>query len=829
MNKFLRRLSALVHRRSLERQLEEDMAAHREMMPPDRRRNFGNPLRFQEEAADQWGWTWIDQLRQDLAYAARQFRRSPGFTLTAIAVLSLGIGVNLAEAYIFNAFLHRLDVRDVDSLVHFSRVTRQDGTRSAFSLPEIDFYRRNNTVLSAVLVESDVRDVHGQDSTDLRCPLVSGNYFTELGITPLYGRLLDEHDDRPGAPPVAVLGYDFWQNRFGGDPSIVLRTIRLNERPVQVVGIAPLRFGGLGVHADLWMTNAQYAYLTADPETGITGWADRRSSMFGRLKPGITLGAAQAQFRSLTDELHQQQPQYVAANAWLKLDPVNGSDLPTRPADLLLLGTFILLVLLVLFSACANLGNMLLARGLARQREIEIRLAVGAGRRRIIRQLMTENLLLAVLASVAALAVGKLAALLVWRIAAIPSHLRIITDWRVLAACAGLGLAATLGFGFAPALQIVKGGPRATRARKILVSVQVAASCVLLILSTFFIRAVQHSFHTIVAYDYSHMALVDPSFYLHPYAASESRRLAGEIAARLRQLPGVEAAAVVNFPPVLRARLARNPRAQFVVAEADPAYFDTVRLPLVEGRVFAPADPDPVVISESAARKLWPGQSPLGKSLVLAQQSRTVVGVVKDSGMNLIDDPESVEAYLPVSDQYVRFAVVVVRTAKRPSQLSAAIQSAASLPGVHPLVATFQGLIDQRFEGIRKMIRIIASLAAVATLLALIGIFGLLAFTVAQRTREIGVRMALGARAGDIVGIVLGQYLLPFGSGALAGMAVAAAAATVMRQLVYGMLPFDVLSFGSGLLLFAAVALIASIAPVHRALRIDPASALRYE
>ena len=170
MRKFLRRLSALVHRRSLERQLEEDMAAHREMMPPERRRNFGSTLRFQELAADQWGWTWIDQLRQDLAYALRQLRRSPGFALTAIAVLSLGIGVNLAEAYIFNAFLHRLDVRDVDSLVHFSRVTRQDGTRSAFSLPEIDFYRRNNTVLTAVLAETDVRDVHGQDSADLRCP-----------------------------------------------------------------------------------------------------------------------------------------------------------------------------------------------------------------------------------------------------------------------------------------------------------------------------------------------------------------------------------------------------------------------------------------------------------------------------------------------------------------------------------------------------------------------------------------------------------------------------------------------------------------------------------
>ena len=442
---------------------------------------------------------------------------------------------------------------------------------------------------------------------------------------------------------------------------------------------------------------------------------------------------------------------------------------------------------------------------------------------------MTENLLLAALASIVSLAVGKMAALLLWRIAGVPSSLRIITDWRILAACAGLGLAATLGFGLAPALQIVKGGPRATRARKILVSVQVAASCVLLILSSFFTRTIQHSFHAIVAYDYSHMALVDPSFYLHDGSPSEFRGQADAIAARLRQVPGVEAAAVVNFPPVFRPRLAHNPAAQFVVAEADPAYFDAMRLPLLAGRVFSPADPAPVVISESAARKLWPDQSPLGKSLALAQQNFTVVGVVKDSGLNRLTDPESVEAYVPISDRWARFAVVVVRTAHKPSPLSAAIQSAAAVSGLHPLVTTFQVLIDRQFEGFRKMTQVFGSLAAVATLLALIGIFGLLAFTVAQRTREIGVRMALGARTRDILAVVFGQYAVAFGCGALAGIAIAAASARVMRVLLYGALPFDVLSFASGLLVFGAVALIASIAPMQRALRVDPALALRYE
>ena len=829
MRRLLRRLSALLHRGRLRRDLEDEMAAHAEMMPPDRRRQFGSTLRLQEQAADQWGWTWLDHFRQDLAYATRQLQRSPGFTLAAIAVLSLGIGVNLAEAHVFNAFLHRYGVRDIDSLVRFSRITPQLQS-SSFSLPEIEFYRRNNTVLSAIVSETDVRDLHqAQDSVNLRGVLVSGNYFTELGVTPLYGRLLERQDDQPGAPPVALLSYDYWQSRFGGDPRIVGRTIQLNDKPVQVAGVVSSRFGGLGWVANVWLTISQYPYLTSTSEAALQDYGTRMTSMIGRLKPGISLDAAQAQFRSLAADLRRQQPLYVAPGEWLKIEPVQSSTIPTEPAARLVLITMIVLVLLVLLSACANLGNMLLARGLARQREIEIRLAVGASRSRLVRQLMTENLLLAVLASIAALFVGKLAALILWRIIGVPSSLRIVTDWRIILACAALGLGATLVFGLAPVLQMVKGGPRATRARKILVSVQVAASCVLLILSSFLTRAVQQGFQAAMAFDYSGLAYVDPSFYLHNYTPSDARKAAGEIAARLRQLPGVEAASIAVFPPVLRPRQAYSLGHQFLVSGVDPSYFAAMHLPLLLGRVFGPADPDPVVIGESAARKLWPNQSPLGKSLRFAQRDYTVLGVVRDSGTNVIVNPESVEAYLPLSDQYAAFASILVRTTHKAAALSAALQSAAAVSGLHPQVFTFDGLIDQRFESIRKMIRVFSSLAAVASLLALIGIFGLLAFTVAQRTREIGVRMALGARGPDILRIVLGQYVLPFGIGAACGVVVAGAAATVLRKTVYGFIPFEVLSFGAGLLLFAAVALAASIAPARRALRIDPSSALRYE
>jgi len=330
------------------------MAAHRETMPPGRRRNFGSTLRFQEQAADQWGFAWLDHLRQGLAYATRQLRRSPGFTLTAIAVLSLGIGVNLAEAHIFNAVLRRaeLHVRDVDSLCRFFHVTPQ-GRRDGFSLPAIEFYRRNNTLLSAVIAEARVPEVFlAQDSNALRASAVSGDYFGELGIAPVYGRLLDEQDDQPGSPPVAVLSYRFWQSRFAGDPEMVIETIRLNEKPVRVVGIAPPQFGGLGSNPNLWMPVSQYAWLTGSARLLLDYPV---TSMFGRLKPGISREAAQAEYRSLIAGLRQEQPERVEANERLELEPAGAINFsPANLAQLLVPLTFVLMVLLVLFSAAGG-------------------------------------------------------------------------------------------------------------------------------------------------------------------------------------------------------------------------------------------------------------------------------------------------------------------------------------------------------------------------------------------------------------------------------------------------------------------------------------------
>jgi hypothetical protein len=268
---------------------------------------------------------------------------------------------------------------------------------------------------------------------------------------------------------------------------------------------------------------------------------------------------------------------------------------------------------------------------------------------------------------------------------------------------------------------------------------------------------------------------------------------------------------------------------QLYMNAVDPSYFPMMRLPLLQGRMFAPGEPDAVVVSISAARKLWPNQSPVGKTCLIAQRTRTVTGVVKDSGVNLMSHPESVEAYTPIDDKDADTVLILVRATANPAFMQGALRPAAALPGIAPLIFTYQSLIDRQVDTMRKMATVVASLGAIASLLALLGIFGLLAFTVAQRTREIGVRIALGARALDVLQCVLSQYTVAFGIGALCGVALAAAATKVVRTIIFGFIPFELASFGTGLVLFAVVALAASLAPARRALQIDPASAVRHE
>jgi predicted permease len=406
IGKIWRRVYFLWNRRRLDRELAEEMEAHRSMMPADRRLHFGNATKLWEESCEVWSWIWFGQLWQDLRYGVRVLWRAPGFTLGAVAILALGIGVNLAEFQIFDAAIfHRITIQDASSILQFSHDSKQAISRG-FPSAAIEFYRAESRSFAWLVSEDTSFAVMVAGETGLRLNFVSGNYFRSVRVVPAWGRLLDAHDAQPGASPVTVLGYDYWQSHWAADPRVVGRVIHVNNQPFQIVGVLPYNFSGLSPRRTaLWFPAAIRPLLVAGSPPVGQDLSRTTNALFGKLKPGISKSAGDAELTSRSHELIRRQPRHFRDYERVQGQPVQRSVFEVvRQAPAVTI--FLVMVLLILLSACANLGNMLLARGLARQREIDIRMALGAGRARMVRQLMTENFLLAVLGAGAGLAFG---------------------------------------------------------------------------------------------------------------------------------------------------------------------------------------------------------------------------------------------------------------------------------------------------------------------------------------------------------------------------------------------------------------------------------------
>ena len=419
MKNLIRRLRYLLNRRRLDHELANDMEFHREMAAREGNRNFGNTLRLREEARDEWGWVWIDSFLQDVRYAARMLHHSPGFTLTAIAMLALGIGINVAAFGFFNLMVLRpLPVRDPASLLQFQRESPGNFADN-FAYPEVAFYSEHSKTLSAVLAKGFGRLTVGWDEEPINTSFLTANYFNELGAVPKLGRLFSPAlDEVRGAAPVVVLGYGTWRSRFGADPSIVGKTILLNKKPATIVGVLSNGFSGLGLEPPaLSVPIVQKPYFEAGQD--LTAFSEKSINvqMWGRVRPGFTPRIVEQELASLAAQLRLEHPKDI----WEK------ETLPSRPGAFALtvraemypvLALASALGILILVAACVTLGGLLLARGVAREREFSIRSALGAGRGRLIRQLLTESLLLAFLGLMAGLIAGYLGlrSLIVWPI-----------------------------------------------------------------------------------------------------------------------------------------------------------------------------------------------------------------------------------------------------------------------------------------------------------------------------------------------------------------------------------------------------------------------------
>src|SRR6266567_3543115 len=396
MRELLRRIHYLIHRRRLDAELRNDMEFHREMAARAGRNNFGNTLRLREQSHQAWGWTWLDRLIQDLRFGARIFVRAPGFTLVAVLILAIGIGVNVSAFTLFDMIaLKALPVPEADRILRLERRS-PDSYTSEMAYPSFLFYRQHTRTLSAAMAVLGVPPMQIDDDIQpTSASFVTPNYFTELGTPAAFGRMLDPHqDDNPDAPPVVVLSYGLWQRRFGSDPSIVGHVIRLNKKPATVVGVTPFGFASLGgQHPDVWMPIVEQTYFI-EHSTVLQDWNNSSVRMWGKLAAGVSAKTAEQELRTLTGDLRRQHPEAVWKDEYIQSSP--GGHLQVMQPELYHVAAMVgVLTLLILVVCCANLGGLMLARAVARHHEIGIRIAIGAGRGRILRQLCTESLMLA--------------------------------------------------------------------------------------------------------------------------------------------------------------------------------------------------------------------------------------------------------------------------------------------------------------------------------------------------------------------------------------------------------------------------------------------------
>lgn len=821
-------------------------------------------------------------LWQDLRYAARTFIKAPGFTIIAVLSIALGIAANTSMFTLVNAVLFKpMPVPHPEQLVALYTTEPNSRYPGEFSYPDYRDYRDHNEVFSDLFVHSGtpVSMKNSSDKAELIWgELVSGNYFTGLGVTPAAGRVLTPDDDRAqGGHPVTVLSHGFWKKRFAADPNIAGKEVRLNGHDFTIIGVARQGFSGtrfVGFIPDVWMPIAMHTQIVAGSE----GWLESRGgqsfNVNGRLKPGVTIEQATSAMNTYAQQLAVAYPR---TNANISVGMVPGGS-KTQPA-LTLLGYIPIvaalmmgIVGLVLLIACANVANLLLARASGRRREIAIRLALGAGRRRLVRQLLTESVLLSLLGGGLGLLMAQWFNELVplanpqLDFATIDFSYDLALDHRVLGFTMLLSALTGVIFGLLPALQAsrtdlvttlkgagpaVASGMRRLSLRNLLVVGQVALSLVLLISAGLFIRSTRNVQEMNPGFEPKRIMLASVDVGLQGYDEAKGRSFFKQIVERVKSLPGVEAASIAGPLPLD----AYNNGASLTVEGATPRYenerlnvsysivghdyFQAMNTPIVEGRSFTKYDdqnaPRVVVVNETMARRFWPNESPIGKRLRLGGERNPyleVVGVARDGKYFLLGEPPTEYLFVPHSQNYDGKMTLIARTSGQPETLAEAMrQEVANLDTELPVygVKTMPKFLDRILSGPKSISALATTFGLIALLMAAVGLYGVMSYSVAQRTREVGIRMALGAGAGAVLRLVLKEGLILVAAGIGIGLVMSALVSRLLGSILYGVSATDAVTFVTIPLVLALVALLASYVPARRATKVDPMVALRYE
>ena len=809
----------------------------------------------------------MDTLRQDIGYAIRVLRRSPGFTAVAVLTIALGIGPTTTIFSIANSLLHRTPdgVREPSGLVSIYC----SGERSSWgtcSYPVFRDYRDADNGLAAVAaVEGFPASLSTRrtDEPEMVTGLAtSSHYFEILGTRPALGRFfLTEEDDAPNANPVVVLSHRLWTRRFAGDPGVIGSTVSLNRTSFTVVGVAEEGFVGhvaaydVGLWVPIGMREAMLGRDLSDSSTGIVA--------VGRRAPGSSADQVAEAAAVITPRLRAQHPDIFEDHS-IKVTPYSVMIDEARGPVTLFMVLLLVVTGIVLLIGSVNVGSVMLSRAVGRSREVAVRLAVGAGRGRLIRQLLTESVLLFTLGGAAGVAIAFWATHGLSAIQLpmpVPMVFDFAPDWRVLVFTLVVAFVSGTVFGLAPALQATKqdlvsslkttpgespGGR--SRLRNAFVVAQVAGSVVLLVAAGIFLRALDRADSLDLGFnpDGVHVLTVDVS--LHRYSRDEGRVFYEQLSERAAALPDVRSAGIASILPLGFASASsmftlpgREPvvgdglrRAYFSFVSG--GYFETLQIPIVRGRAFIEGDREgtlPVmIVNETAARQFWPGDAALGKTVEWGDTQYEVVGVAKDGKhVSLNAGPEPL-IYAAFDQRYSDEASLVVRTAPGAPRVDRAVREIAlaldpDLPvQVNAPYAQIVGisLLPNRITAWMAL-----GLGALGLLLASVGLFGVLSYGVSQRTREIGIRIAIGANAGDVYRLIMRQGVKLTAVGLGIGCVVAFGAAFAIRGLLFGVSPADPIAFGTVVVVLPVVGLLASYLPARRAMRTDPMTALRQE
>ncbi len=877
LSQLWRRLLSLLRRGRHEREMEEEMRFHLEMQIEQNlasgmaaeeahyaaRRQFGNQSWLKEVSREMWRLNSIETLMQDLRFGARMLLKKPGFTLVVVITLALGIGANSAIFSVVNAVLIKpLPYREPDRLVQLWETNPlKNWTQATVAPANLFDWQKQNQVFEeiAAYMEGVGLQIESDGEPErIKALYVAGNIFSTLGANAMIGRTLREEETWQGKHTVAILSYGLWQRRFGADPKIVGRKIMFDGREREIVGVMPPDFYFPSKEVELWIPFGwNYAQL-----------AQVRRPHFlravGRLKPGVTLAQARAEMTAIASRLEQQYPdtntQMGVGIGTLKEWIVSDVQLP--------LTVFMVAVAFVLLIACANVVNLLLSRSAARAREVAVRSALGAGRARIVRQLLTENLLLALTGG----AIGLLLAvwlkdlLVAFSPDDIPRLDEIKLDWRVLSFTVGITLLTTLLTGLAPALSLStpnltsalkeggqkSGAGQGGHTRGALVVAEVALALVLVVGAGLMVRSFGALQQVDPGFDPNNILSLSVSLPGSKYPeGAQARAFFEQAEQRIRRLPGVIAVGSTTVPALrgsnwtsdatIEGRPPENYPREVRHKVITPDYFRAMGVTLLRGRFFNESDNDKsqpvIIVNATLARRHFPGEDPIGKRIKFSKPQvqdewQTIIGVVNDEKQDGLGAKVEHETYQPLLQNAQDEMTLIVRAAIDPQSLVGAIrEEIRALDRSLPLydiktmrVAIYESLARERFITLLLIV-----FAALALSLASIGVYGVLSYSVTQRTREIGIRIALGAQTGDVLKLVVAQGGKLAALGMAIGLISAFALTRLMKTLLFGVSATDPLTFVAVSLLLSIMALLACYIPARRATKVDPLVSLRVE